>query len=77
MNFKILEAASQDASKKLHNASTNTLAAPKSEAQLKRNSSINDPKVKVDNLINKLNMKVSALNAFKSNGYQQCDSKVN
>lgn len=36
-----------------------------------------DPnKVQVENLVEKLSMKMSALNAFKSNGYQQCDSKV-
>ena len=45
-------------------------------SQLKRGSSGDPNKAQVDSLVEKLEMKMSALNAFKSNGYQQCDSKV-
>jgi hypothetical protein len=42
----------------------------------KRPSTTDANKNQVDSLVEKLEMKVNALNAFKSNGYQQCDSKV-
>jgi hypothetical protein len=39
-------------------------------------SEININKKQVDSLKEKLNMKMSALNAIKTNGHQQDDSKV-
>lgn len=57
--------------KKLQN-----VQSTQSFSQLKRGSSGDPNKAQVDSLVEKLEMKMSALNAFKSNGYQQCDSKV-
>jgi hypothetical protein len=39
-------------------------------------SEMNLNRKQVDSLKEKLNMKISALNAIKSNGFQQDDSKV-
>ena len=54
---------------------------PRSTKSIMRNnpnnqSEININKKQVDSLKEKLNMKMSALNAIKTNGHQQDDSKV-
>lgn len=62
----------------VNNLTTSTATLTRNLSQnLQKSGNSTDPnKIQVENLIEKLSMKLSALNAFKSNGYQQVDSKV-